>query len=303
MHVMPQVLRALLPMALGLVFRLSGVMGERDGDTLRRFVVRFTLPLFVFFSLSAARPESLAALLPTAAAFVLITLLLFGAGWVASAAVEEPERRAALHACVSFGNYGWMGLGVMSALLGEPGEQRVIYFFLLWWPVFYAVGLPIGFIHVREAGGVPLRRTVAVAAPPIAAMVLGLAANAASVPLPPLAAGVLKPFGDMTVPLILFSVGLVLDPGRVRGAVGPALLVSGITLLLAPFAGWALAALLARDPLTRSVIILECAMPVATLTPLLEENFPMDKELVSTAIVLSTLLSLVTLPVAAAVVL
>ena len=43
-------------------------------------------------------------------------------------------------------------------------------------------------------------------------------------------------------------------------------------------------------------------MPVATLTPLLEENYAMDKDLVSAAIVLSTLVSLVTVPVLAAVV-
>ena len=43
-------------------------------------------------------------------------------------------------------------------------------------------------------------------------------------------------------------------------------------------------------------------MPVATLTPLLEENFAMDKDLVSTAIVLSTLVSLATIPALAAVV-
>ena len=50
-------------------------------------------------------------------------------------------------------------------------------------------------------------------------------------------------------------------------------------------------------------MVLEGAMPIATLTPILEENYPMDKDLTSTAIVLSTLLSLATIPLVAGLVL
>jgi predicted permease len=287
-------------MAVGFGLRLFGLFDDDDGQLLRRFVVRFTVPIFVFFSVYQARPESIAAIAPMAGGFVLMTLVLFGIGWLVAAAVKEPARKTAVHACVTFGNYGWMGLGVMAALLGAPGTQRVVYFILLWWPVFYGFGVPIGFIHTRQrGGGVPLGRTVAVAAPPIAALFAGLALNLASLPVPALVRQVLGPFGDMTVPLILLSVGIMLDLRKIRRAVGPALLVTGITLLIGPLVGLGLAGLLARDATTYRVIILEGAMPVATLTPILEECYPMDKDLVSTAIVMSTAVSLVTIPVVA----
>lgn len=295
-----QVLTALLPMLLGLGLRLIGLFDERQGRLLREFVVRFTVPIFVLFSLYDAHPESIAAIAPTAGAFVLMTLALFAIGWAASRMVRQPGRKTAVHACVTFGNYGWMGLGVVGALLGEEGAQRVVYFILLWWPVFYGVGLTIGWIHTRgRRGGVPVRRTVAIAAPPMAAMLLGLALNLGGVPLPALVQEVLRPFGRMTVPLILLSVGLLLDLKRLRSAVGPALAVSGIALVAGPLIGWGLAALLARDRITFQAIVLEGAMPVATLTPVLEENYEMDSDLVSSAIVMSTALSLVTIPVVA----
>lgn len=295
-----QVLTALLPMLLGLALRLVGLFDDRHGRLLREFVVRFTVPIFVLFSLYDARPESIAAIAPTAGAFVLMTAALFAIGWAASRTVREVPRRTAVHACVTFGNYGWMGLGVAGALLGEEGAQRVVYFILLWWPVFYGVGLTIGWIHTRgRRGGVPLRRTVAVAAPPIVAMVVGLALNLGAVPLPALAQQVLRPFGRMTVPLILLSVGILLDLRRLQSAAGPALVVSAVTLVVGPLVGWGLAAMLARDRVTFQAIILEGAMPVATLTPVLEENYAMDSDLVSSAIVVSTALSLVSIPVVA----
>lgn len=297
-----KILEILFPMALGLLLRLIGLFDDREGELLRKFVVRFTVPVLCFFSLYAARPQSIAAIAPMAGAFVLFSVAMWTIGLLAASRFSGPARRSAVHACITYGNYGWMGLGVMTALLGAEGTQRVVYFFLLWWPVFYALGIPIGIIHVGRTGGVPLGKTVAVAAPPIVCSALGLTANLTGLHVPDFLQRTLGPFGDMTVPLILLSVGMMLDVTRLRTALRPALVVTAITLLIGPLLGWAVAALLAPDPATYQTIIMEAAMPVATLTPVLEENFAMDKDLVSTAIVLSTLVSLVTIPALAAIV-
>jgi len=293
--------RVLVPIGLGLFLRSVRLFGDAEGAVIRKFVVRFTVPLFVFFSVREAQPDSLASIGPMMGAFLLMTAALFLVGWAAARALVEPAQRTAVHACITFGNYGWMGLGVAQALLGGPGSQRVVYFFLLWWPAFYAFGLTIGFLHVgRRKGGVPVGNAVAIAAPPILALVLGLGLNVGGVDVPAPLSAILRPFGDMTVPLILLSVGMTLDLGALRRELRPALLVSAATLIVGPLIGWGLALLLAGDPVSFRVMVLEGAMPVATLTPLLEENYAMDKDLVSTAIVLSTAASLVTIPVVAA---
>jgi hypothetical protein len=293
--------KVLIPIALGLFLRSIRLFGDEEGAMLRKFVVRFTVPIFVVFSLYEAKPESVASIMPMMAAFVLLSLALFALGWAGARLFEGGPQRAAIHACITFGNYGWMGLGVAQALLGDAGSQRVVYFFLLWWPVFYGLGLPIGLIHLgRQKSGVPLLRTVGIAAPPLVALGVGLALNLTATPLPALAVEVLKPFGEMTVPLILLSVGMMLDLSRILGEVKAALLVSAVTLVAAPLIAWALALVLTGDPVSRQVIILEGAMPVATLTPLLEENYEMDKDLVNTAIVVSTLASLATIAFIAA---
>ena len=297
------ILAVLLPIGIGILLRGLRVFDERDGEVLRRFVVRFTVPLFIFFAIYEAQRDSIAAIAPMTTALILFTVALFAIGWGVSMLFPPGPQRTAVHACLTFCNYGWMGFGICGALLGEEGVQRVVYFLILWWPVFYGFGLLIGLVHAREQkGGLPIRRTLSMALPPVGAMLIGLGLNLGSVRLPGLVDSALRPFGHMTVPLILLSVGLMLDFSRLRGALKPAVLITAVTLLVGPLIGWGLAAGLAPDAVGFKALILEAAMPVATVTPILEENYAMDTELVGTAIVLSTVASLVTLPLIALIV-
>jgi predicted permease len=294
------VAKVLIPIGLGLLVRVIGVLNDADGAVLRKFVVRFTVPLFVFFSIYESTRESLGAIGPMVLALPLYTAALFALGWVVALRFQGGARRASVHACITFCNYGWLGYGVAYALLGVEGLQRVIYFLLFWWPIFYAFGLPIGYIHVgRQMGGIPFRRTLALALPSVAAMLLGLGANLGGVKVPPMAVESLKPLGEMTVPIILLSVGMMLDFSRLHREVKPALLISAITLVIGPLIAWGVAALLTSDRVSFAAIVLEGAMPVATVIPLLEENHEMDGDLVNTSIILSTVLSLVSLPIVA----
>jgi len=299
-----KILEVLIPILLGLGFRLLGVFGDREGDILREFVIRLPVPLLVFFSMYDADMADIAAMPAMMAGLVLLTAAMFVVGIPLTRLVKGAARRTALHACICFSNYGWMGFGVSQVLLGQDGLRRAVFFIILWWPVFYGFGLPIGLLHSRgKKGAVPMGRAVKLALPVISAMLVGLAFNLFHWELAGLLQRTLRPFGQMTVPLILFSVGVMINLKGLRRSLKPALLVSGVTLLLAPLVGWCLAALLRPDATARSIMVIEAAMPVATLTPLLAENFEMDMDLTTTAIVVSTLLSMLTLPLVAVLVL
>jgi len=299
-NVTERILSVLIPILLGWALRLGRIFGDREGDVLRSFVVRFALPVLVFFSMYDAGRDDISAMPSMLASLVVLTAALFPLGLLCSRLFKGTGRRTAVHACCTFGNYGWLGFGVAQVLLGEPGLRRAVFFCVLWWPVFYGFGLPIGLIHARrERGGLPIWKAVRLATPVISCLVAGFLFNLRGLRLPSLLETTMRPLGEMTVPLILISVGMMLDLSGIRKALAPALLVSAFTLLVAPLIGWALAAVLTRDPTSYAVVILNAAMPVATLTPILAENFEMDLDVTNTSIVLSTLLSLITLPIVA----
>jgi len=297
-----KILGVLIPIMIGLGFRLAGVFGNREGEVLRRFVVRFTVPVLVFFSMYGSQRSEIGALPTMMGAIVLLTAFMFPAGYLASKAVRGAARKGAVHACCIFGNYGWLGYAVMQVLLGDTGFRRAVFFCTLWWPVFYGFGLPVGLIHTSgRKGSVPLRKALEVAAPVLCALAAGLALNLTGLKWSERSVFrvTLENFGEMTVPLILFSVGVELDLKGLRRAVGPALLVSGVRLVVCPAIGWAVATIMTRDATSFAVVVLQAAMPVATITPVLAESFEMDVDVASTSIVLSTILSMLTLPVVA----
>ena len=286
---------------LGLAFRTAKVFDDRDGELLRRFVIRFPIPVLVFFSMYEAERQAVAAIPTMVAALVLVSAALFVLGLACSRFVSGVGRKTAVHACATFGNYGWMGFGVCFVLLGAEGLRRSVFFVLLFWPVFYAFGFAIGLIHTRgRIGRLPIGAALKVALPVAGAMLSGLTLGLVGWELPELVEKAFRPFGQMVVPLVLFGAGLTLSVQRMRRSLAPALMASAVALIAGPLVGLGVAAALTRDPVSFKAIVIEAAMPVAALTSLLAETFEMDLDLVNTAIVVSTLLSLVTLPIVAA---
>lgn len=57
-----KILGVLLPILMGLGFRLVRVFSDRDGDVLRTFVMRFTVPVMVFFSMYKAERTDITAM-------------------------------------------------------------------------------------------------------------------------------------------------------------------------------------------------------------------------------------------------
>jgi hypothetical protein len=303
MDVIVKILEVLLPITLGLMFRLMGLFGDEEGEALRKLCVRFTVPALIFFSMYDMQTDTISAMVPMVASFLLMCVALFFVGWLCSLIVSGAARKSAVHACITFGNYGWMGLGVSQTLLGNEGLNRVVFFILLWWVAFYGLGIPIGLIH---SGGknrkVPIAHGIKVASPVLVCLAVGLLFNFTGFQLPGFLNASLRPFADMTVPLILFSVGVTLDVTKVLHNVRPAAVVTAVTLVVGPIIGWVLGLVLADSDISHKVMILEGAMPVATLTPVLAANIDLDLDLANTAIALSTLLSLITVPMVAAIV-
>lgn len=300
MNITTSVLEIIVPICIGQILRLVRLLGDEEGKIIQKLCIRFTVPVLIFYSMYEVNRRSLELITPMVSSFVLLTVILFGIGWLGSCLVKETSRKNAVHACIMFGNYGWLGLGVGGILFGSEGIVRVIFFILLWWPVFYALGLPAGLIHTRERkGNVPIDKVFKIVFPMLVALGLGLWLNFLEIDIPKFLSASLLPFAEMTVPLILLSVGAMLDLRRSHKNIGLALFISFITLLIAPFIGWLVGNLLQQSDISLKIIILESSMPVATLTPVLAQNIKMDLDLVNTSIAISTVISLITLPVIA----
>jgi predicted permease len=290
------VLQILIPVAVGLGLRTVGLFGEPESAVLRKLVVYVSIPFLVFHSMYTAKLPSAAQALSIVIALPLLTGIFHLIGRLVSSFEDNGSRRTALMACITFGNYGWLGWSAVYTVLGEQGLNQAFFFTLLWWPVFYGFGALLG-TGTHQRSRLKLRSVLIVTALPVGCIVAGILLNVGGISLPDFLLSSIESIGDTTIPLILISVGMGLRVSNLKPLLVPSLVVSAIRLGLGPLLGIALAQLLPVGDLGGKVILLQSAMPVATVTPILCDYFAMDRDLVSVSIVTSTILSLGTLPI------
>ncbi len=102
--------------------------------------------------------------------------------------------------------------------------------------------------------------------------------------------------GDITIPVLLITLGVSLSRMRVLNTVR-ALLLSIARTGLGFFAGLLLSWSFGLTGIARGVFILQCSMPVAVFNYLLAEQYGKKPNEVAELIIISTLLSILVLPV------
>ncbi len=104
----------------------------------------------------------------------------------------------------------------------------------------------------------------------------------------------LAKFGHMTVPLILFGVGLSLS---FKAHWGELSLLLPLRLVLTFGAAWLTTRMNVKlDDISRSVVLMVALMPVAANILMMGNTLKLDEEYLSGAIAISSLMALVTIP-------
>lgn len=297
------ILQILIPIAVGFILRTVGLFGEAESAILRKFVIYVSIPFLVFYSMYTAVLPSFSQAVSIVIALPVLTLIFHLVGLVIRRLVPlDKGSKTALLACITFGNYGWLGWSAVYTVLGNQGLNQAFFFTLLWWPIFYGFGTIIGFGSPSK-GGIRLKSVALVTGLPVGCIAVGILMNIMDVSIPSFVLSSIGSIGNTTIPLILISVGMGLTATNFKSLLLPALLISGIRLGLGPILGLLTSSVLPVGDLGADVVILLSAMPVATVTPILCDYFDMDRDLISVSIVLSTVLSLVTVPIVLSIVL
>lgn len=266
---------------------------------LTRFVFYFALSAMLLRF--AARLDIAALFDPRfAAAYLAGSLAVWALVFVMTRArgAGVPES-AMLAQTAMIGNTGFLGVPMLAVLLGPASVGPLLIVLTLDMLVFSTLITLIvtAARHGRlDAGTIlPILRGLA-GNPMIASMAAGLIWSATRLPLPAPVDGFLALLGGASTPGALFAIGASLShrPARRKGA---ALSLSAAKLLIHPAAVGAAALALSVDPGTRGVMIAAAALPVAGNVYMLAEHFGVAVERVSAAILFSTALSVLTVPI------
>ena len=189
---------------------------------------------------------------------------------------------------VLFMNAGNMGIPLALFAFGEPGMQRATLMFVIITFLQYSLGIYLlsGSGNWAEIFRLPL----------IYATIAGLAMNLSQITIPELLFQPISMLGQATIPIMLVSLGYRLHEFhsfKWRHAFGGA--------LVRIFGGFLTASivvqLIAAQGVNRQVLLLYGALPAAVINFVLTEKYGKDPELAASIVVLSTFISVVTIPI------
>jgi predicted permease len=186
-----------------------------------------------------------------------------------------------------FMNAGNMGIPLALFAFGQPGLQRATLLYVIVAFFQYSVGI---YILSGRANWIEIFRL-----PLIYASLAGLSFNLGRIKIPELIFQPLSLLGQSTIPLMLVSLGYRLanvEALKWRHALG------GASLRI--FGGFVAAAiavnLVGAQGINRQVLLLYGSLPAAVVNFVLTEKYGQDPELAASIVVLSTLISVMTIP-------
>ncbi|WP_237266979.1 AEC family transporter [Thermoclostridium stercorarium] len=118
-------------------------------------------------------------------------------------------------------------------------------------------------------------------------------------PVPESVKSAVNYIGDMTMPLSMLIIGALISTAKIKELVNDARVyyVSAVRLILMPLLAYGILYLLGVPEQIVSIIVTALAMPVAATTTIFADLFDKDAVFASKAVMVSTILSVITAPV------
>ncbi|RDI71283.1 AEC family transporter [Halopelagius longus] len=295
---------AILPIVT--VGAVGFVLGRATGvetDSLNTVVVYVLAPALVFHSLattSLARSTLVEVVVAVTAYHLVMILLAEGAGRLFG---ERDPLLSALVLVAAFPNSGNYGIPVSNFAFGSTGRSTAVLFLSVQSVLIYTLGVYIASRGGGDSGLEGVKRVFTI--PLVYAVVAALLARWAGV-VPPAgstAMETLKLVGDSSIPLMLLILGVQLSKTDVGSTLSEVGVVTVLKMAAAPAVGVAVALVVGfADPDVGRTFVLECAMPAAVTPLILVGEFAEGDvsgvpvaEFVSTAVFVTTLVSVPTL--------
>ncbi|MDX9725278.1 MAG: AEC family transporter [Bacteroidales bacterium] len=303
--VISQIFILAVVVVIGAIAARFRVFTSESKDILSKIIFNISLPLMLFtnFFRLEATPRLISNSLTVLAVSGFVILLLFLLGLTASRIFRFKGQEAAVFKVHSmFGNTIFLGFPLITALYGVEGLLYASMFQLVSTIIMWTAGVVI---LSQGNGGTWKKSLLRVINPNTIATLAGLVFFILSVRLPEIILSPMSELGSANTWLSMLYIGAMLvfaQTGRLLRrrelyAVSLNRLILGPFFLIAVFYLASAIAGFTPDKLVSSVIILEASMPCMATVVIMAKEFGSDDRLAVGNVFISTVLSIITLPV------
>ena len=280
-------------MAVGFGCRKAGIFNDVARDKLTDFVVFVTLPCMIFesfnmaFSLESFKQGALALLIAVGMSCVA---LLLGKVLYNRFPYEE---KSILQYGTLVSNSGFAGLPVVSGAYGDEGLFLGSLFIIPTRILMWSAGISL---FTRADAKQAVKKVLL--NPGIIAVEVGLVRMLFQIPLPHFVDTAVDNLGGCTSPMAMALVGAILVDVPLKTVFDlKSFYLVAVRQFLLPGICLAALRLLHVDPLTIGVSVVITGMPIGSTTAILAQKYVADAKFASKCVFISTLTSLVTVPI------
>lgn len=278
--------------AVGFVCTKGGMLSEKGLAEITAFLLRIVTPCIIVSSfLSAGTDVDLSALGLSVLTAVVSHLLVIALSFCTFRKTEV-NRQKTMRFAVIFSNTGFMGMPLVESVVGPSGvvyaSVYMAVFNLFCWTYGYSM----------MSGGKKANLKTVLLNPGVIGLAVGVPLYLLHIPLPELVLQPIESFASLNTPLAMVVVGshIARIPFRSMFTDKDVYLVSLLRLVAAPLLFLGLL-MLWRPPYNIFVgNVIQASAPVAANAVLFSIQFGRDASLASKVVALSTLLSIITLP-------
>jgi len=292
-----QVIVLFLLIGTGALAVKTGVLKPENKQALSNLLVYIIVPAMIINSYRMEFSAEILRNLLAAFGMSILAILVGTAITLVLTARKKDSRTPIFRFACIFSNAAYMGFPLISALFGSEGllyaSAFVTVFNILLWTMGY--GFVSGSSSAKEVVHSLVRTPV------LYAVAAGLAIYLLQIPIPNLIAQPLELLAGMNTPLSMMITGMLIAAGSLKDIVADVHIwkLAAVRMLLIPAVCLVLFSLLGfHGTAAQVVVLLECC-PAAAITSVFAVQFGHDESFAAGSVVLTTLLSIVVLPLCA----
>ena len=277
----------------GYLFRRFGILKNEDGDLLLKLIFYLSLPALILFSIVSVELSKEFLFIPFIAMWIILATF-FVSLFIGKLIFTENK---------SLGTFlvGSVTMEVSFAIpfivstYGNEGMARLVLFdlgsSLLVFSFVYFIACRYG-ENTKNSNNKIMKKVIF--SPPILAVIIAIAINLFNIQMPQVSLDLLKTLGNLTVPLIMLSVGIYFNPKLDKFL--PLFSAVFIRMFIGLFVGFILINIFDLEGLSRVIVLIASASPICYNTLTFSSLEGLDKEFAANLISLSILIGFLLIP-------
>lgn len=283
----------------GIIFRKKDIISAAQSDGISSLAVNITWPCLV---VDAMQMDFSAAVLKDSGYMMAAAMVVFAMTAVVTLVLSkllrlDNSKRYITAFMLLYGNTGFIGIPVIRALYGT----EAVFFAAILEMVNDVVIFTIGMMLIQMSAGAKLRfEPKLFLNPGLIGVIVGLLLFLLDIRLPEVIGGAVEMVGDATTPLTMFLIGYQLGGLKAKEILKDASIyvISFTKLLIVPVLALIVLRVAVGDfSLLEKVLIMSFAMPAGSVSVIFSQQYRGETAFATKTVLLSTLFSIVTIPV------